>query len=204
MYRTADEVVNLSFKISDEEKKSAKRCIDLFDKAVHHLNELNDYLDKIYNPFKNHNKVSAKSVHRYRGAIKRYSDSIDDKTSYIKKVILLAVGELDMFSSDMKIQDILNALSDDMSDTDEQIFSLRETLESWDLAVDKEPGPDNNDNIDYRQTVISAVELAKKEIAESINLIEDRIITHINDNILSNNWVQNVSNELEVEEDLED
>jgi hypothetical protein len=51
---------------------------------------------------------------------------------------------------------------------------------------------------DFRTNVLSAIENIRKESSEIEKLIRDRIIPHIDANILANDWISNTGDKLQV------
>ncbi len=177
------ETIELSISIPDDERKIAASAVVHFEKLVKKLQALNKHLNLIYNPFKEYQTVSAESVHQYRKAIWEYRKQIIENFHKVKELALICVRDLSHFDSDTHITELLSAFSDDIGDVEDQITSLTSILSNWDTG-------------NYKNNVTTAIETLKTEIAEIRKLIYDRIIDHINTNILAKNWVDNISEEL--------
>jgi hypothetical protein len=160
------------------------------------LLKFNNYLNILYNPFKEYQTVSPESVHKYRAALWRFTEEIEDlyfgknepqsnqpKDWPIKRIAFVAAAKLKEFSSDTHIAKLLESFSDDSTDVEDNVTSL--------VAMIR-----NNESSTFRNNVVSSMENTKKEMSELRKLIEDRIIDHVNTNILAKNWIEDSSQEL--------
>lgn len=179
------ETIEMSIKIPDDEKKIAEHAVLYLEKLIKKINSFNKHLDIMYNPFKDYQSVSLDSVKKYKRAIWNYREKIKENFKEIKKISLLCVKKLKHFDSDTHIIELLGSFSDDIGGIENQVNSLISVLSNWDT---------NN----YKNNVVISIENLKKEIAELRKLINDRMIDHINENILSKNWIDNVSNDLNI------
>jgi hypothetical protein len=179
------ETIEMSIEIPDGEINIAKRAVVHFEKLVKKLNSFNKHLNAIYNPFKEYQTVSSDSVEKYRGAIWKYRSQIKENFDKIKELSLLCVRDMSHFDSDTHITELLTSFSNDVGGTEDQVSSLMSVLSNWDTG-------------NYKNNVVTAIESLKKEIAELRKLIYDRIIDHLNTNILAKNWVDDISDELNI------
>lgn len=179
------ETIEMSMEIPDDERKIAASTVVHFEKLVKKLQSFNKHLNVMYNPFKEYQTVSSESVEKYRGAIWKYRKRIIENFHKIKELALICVRDMSHFDSDTHITELLSAFSDDIGGIEDQVNSLIAVLANWETG-------------NYKNNVVSAIENLKKEIAEIRKLIYDRIIDHINTNILAKNWVDNISDELNI------
>lgn len=179
------ETIEMSIKIPDDEKKIAASAVMHFEKLVKKLQAFNKHLNVMYNPFKEYQTISSESVKKYRGAIWKYRKKIIDNFHKIKELALICVRDMSHFDSDTHITQLLSSFSDDIGGVEDQVSSLTAVLANWDTG-------------NYKNNVVTAIENLKKQIAEIRKLIYDRIIDHINTNILAKNWVDDISDELNI------
>jgi len=179
------ETIEMSIDIPEDERKIAANAVIHFEKLVKKLQSFNKHLNVIYNPFKEYQTVSAESVEKYRGAIWKYRKKITENFHKIKELCLICVRDLSHFDSDTHITELLSAFSDDVGGIEDQVNSLLAVLANWDTG-------------NYKNNVVLAIENLKKEISEIRKLIYDRIIDHLNTNILAKNWVDDISDELNI------
>lgn len=172
------ETIQLSISIPDSEKKIAGKIVMRLEKMVKKLDHLNKHLNLMYNPFKQYNTVSEDSVNKYRGPIWKFTKQIKENFEVIREIAVMVVRDMKSFSADTHIIKLISAFTDDFGDIEDQLISLTQILANW-------------DHPNYKNNVVTAMESLKKESAEMRNLIYDRIIDHINTNILAKNWVDN-------------
>lgn len=182
LYKLA-ETIEMSIDIPDSDKKIAARAVLHFERLTRKINAFNKHLNVMYNPFKEYQQVSQESVLKYRDAIWQYLKQIRENFEGMRDVAVLCVRDLNHFSSDTHITELIGTFTDDFGDIEDQVISLLHILSNW-------------DHPDYKNNVVSAMENLKKETAELRKLIYDRIIDHINTNILVKNWVDDVDDEL--------
>src|SRR5690606_922175 len=116
------------------------------------------------------------SVLEYRASLRRYSEKIKENFSEIRELAAQAINELNFFSTDSHIKELINAFIDSFGDVENSVNFVISSIENW-----------KSDQ--YRDLVIKSIEIVKKQVAQTDKLIEDRIIEHINTNILANNWM---------------
>lgn len=169
--------------VPESDKKMANTTVMHFERLVKRINNLNKQLNYIYIPFKTYKTVSPESINKYRGAIWNYLKEIKDNFKEIKDLATLCLRGLNHFSSDTHTSELINVFSDDFGNIEDQLISLNTVLTTWDHPA-------------YKDNVIKNIESLKKQGAELKKLIYDRVIEHINTNILNKNWVDEVNDQL--------
>jgi len=177
------ETIEMSIDIPESDKKIAARAVLHFEKVVRKITAFNKHLNVMYNPFKEYQEVSQESVVKYRSAVWQYLKQIRENFENLRDVATLCVRDLSHFSTDTHITELISTFTDDFGDIEDQVISLLHVLANWDHPA-------------YQNNIISAMENLKKETAEIRKLIYDRIIDHINTNILVKNWVDEVDDDL--------
>jgi hypothetical protein len=178
--RKLAETIELSMDIPDVDKKVAAKLILRLEKLVKKLDAFNKHLNVLYNPFKEHQTVSEESVVKYRGSLWKYLNQINENFDELRQMAVLCIKDLKHFSSDTEITEIISTFTDDFGDIEKQEDNLTHIIADWEAG-------------DFRNKVITGMENLKKEIAELKKLIEDRMIDHINSNILSKSWLDGAS-----------
>lgn len=183
---TLAQKIQLHMPIPEHDKKQAKECIILLNKLSKLIINLNKYLNLIYDPFKKYSEVSEESILKYRGALWKYANEIKDKFDSedqnslgIKILAAKVVDKLNIFHSDTKIKELKNSFIGNIEGIRKQCITTYNAIINWDSA-------------DYKDIVIKAIELLKKELTEAKNVIFDRMINHLNEHILSSNWLNSV------------
>lgn len=177
------ESINMSLDVTDAEKKIAQRAVRKFQHLSKKIDSFDKHLDILYNPFKSHEDVSKESIIEHRAALRRYRDKINENFNEIKVFIVSCISDLNHFSSDTNISEIIKSFNDSVSDIDSSLEMLLTGLDNW---QDK----------DYRANVMKAIENVKKQTDQIEKLIKDRIINDLNTNILAKNWTDNLDDKL--------
>lgn len=185
LIKIADKI-QMSLDIPDVELEKAEKSVKYYEHLIKKLNAFNKYLDNLYNPFKDYSEVSEESVLKNRAAIRRFRDKVQDNFKEIKKISLYCISSLNYFSSDTHISELIKSFISEMDEIDDMVKRLLKILDDWDV---------NN----YKDHVIKGIESVKKQIAQLINIIEDRILNHINDNILAKTWVEPTTKDFDIE-----
>jgi len=183
MFSKFADSVNMSLDVPSSEKKIAQKAVRKFQFLVKKIDAFDKHLDILYNPFKSHENVSKESITDHRAALRRYRDKINENFDEIKVFIVGCITDLNYFSSDTNISEIINSFNDSISNISESLEILLSGLDNW------------NDK-DYRNNIITHIESVKKQIDQLNKLINDRIIADINTNILAKNWTDNLDDKL--------
>lgn len=175
--------INMSIDVPDSEKKLAQRVVRKFQFLVKKIDAFDKHLDILYNPFKSHENVSEESITEHRAALRRYRDKINENFDEIKVFIVGCITDFNQFSSDTNIAELITSFNDNVTSISDNLEILATNLDNW---QDK----------DYRASVMGSIELVKKDTEQLETLINDRIITDINKNILGKNWTDNLDDKL--------
>lgn len=176
--------VEMSFDIPDSEKEIGEYATQLFESVVNSLNLAKDHLDIIYNPFKRHDSISTDAVAKRRGKIDIYKNQAKENFEKVKFIAFKSIDKLNYFSSDTHTMEMINSFKDAVGSLERQVVILLDVLDNY-----KSP--------DFRDNVLKSIEAVRKEASDIEKLIKDRIIPHIDANILAKDWVSNTSNQLQ-------
>lgn len=179
------QLVEMSLDVPSSEKKVAKQIVSTMEKVCKKIEQFDEHLDLIYNPLKNNETASKESVIENRGAIKRYTDKIEENFDELTEMSLLVIRDLNVFSTDGHIKELIKSFTNAFGDVEDSVKSLIASLDDWKSE-------------EYRDNVLVSIENAKKQAAQVYKLLNERIIEHINTNIIANTWVDNVSDKLNI------
>lgn len=181
------EYINRSFDIPDAEKKTAEEALIRFEASVSHLNKAVDFLDKIYIPFSNHEHVSSKYLFDKRYILSRFQKASKEKFEKFQLVSLLAIRKLNNFTkADNEIQEIVNTFKDSVLDVKVTVEELYELLSNL----------DNLQNESFREDVLKSIDEVKSQSESLSELVYDRIIEHINSNIIGESWLNEMDSKI--------
>ena len=176
--------IELSFDIPDSEKKIAQDAIEFLNGVFSALKVAGEHLDIIYEPFKEFPSVSKDAVVENRGVIDRYKQKIKENYNKMKEYALFAIKSLNEFSSDTKILEIIESFKSSIDDIEKSVTKLLETLGDFESDT-------------YRDDIIKLIDDIKKETEDTRNLIKDRIIEHLEVNILAESWLEKAEKQIE-------
>lgn len=176
--------LQMSYVVPSEDKDRAEKAIRLFDHLLKKLHMADEHLDLIYVPFKENTSITPEQTYKSRAALRRYRDSVADNFNEVKKIAFKCYVLLQPFSSDTQVVKLNKSFVFSMSDIEKQVNRFLDLFSSLDAK-------------DFAQTIVKATENIKKEVAQLEQIIEDRIKSHIENNILARNWTNGVSDELQ-------
>lgn len=173
----------LSFDVPDSEKVMAKKAVKAFLQVKEKIEAFNTHLDIIYNPFSAHQTVSTKSIIENRGALIRYKNKVRENFNNIAKVALYCVANMNQFSNDTHSVELMKSFVESIGDIEDQVKNFDSVFKNLKAK-------------EFRDNVLKVVQGIKKQAAQVVKLIDERILNHINTNILATNWKENLSQEL--------
>ena|ERR1019366_329566 len=174
----------MSYEVPSEEKDAASKIIIYLDHLLKIMHFCDEHLDLIYTPFKDNTNITPEQTFKARASLRRYRDKVADNFNTFKRQAFKCFVLLKPFSVDTQIVKISKSFVLAIGDIEKQVNRFIDLFS-------------NLESKDFGQTVVKAVENIKKEISQLDQIIEDRIKTHIQNNILARNWVDTVSDELQ-------
>jgi len=182
MFKKIAETIEMSFDIPEAEKDIAKVSKQHFEATISSLKFAVDHLDHIYNPFKEHSNISVESVVENRGILQgRYSTKIKDNFEKVKKYALVAIRKLNKFTDgDSDIVEIVNTFEEAIGGIEDDVSKFLDILKN------------EYESEDFRKLVIDIVDNIKSKSDRLEDLVYNRIIDHINVNILTKSWMHDI------------
>ena len=177
--------VQMSYNVTDDEKRQAERALIFFNHADKLLSLASDYLNNIKTPFKDNPQMEPNDVMKIRAALRRFRDTGVDHFNDFKKTAFKCVQIMQSFSSDTQIIKLMKSF---ISSIDQLELEVNEFVKLFDDLKSK----------DFSTKVVSLVERIQNQSEEISKIIDERIKKYIQSNILASNWVDSVSNELQI------
>ena len=172
----------MSYRVPDAEKRIAEKAAESFQELVGLLRNGNRHLTIFYIPFKQHNNYDQQEILRYRVILRRYRNQAKenfDKTLKRAYRTTLIMGE---FSHDTQTVDLMSVFVSQIDDLKKQVNRF--------LGLFSNIG-----SVDFIAAVLSSIESVKKQIAQLKQTINDRILNHIDTNILAKSWTSAITDE---------
>ena len=177
MIKTASYSIQMAYDITDIEKKDAKNSVIYFNFFIQEMKIAEDYLDQGYTSFKDFGKTTdSDDAYKNRVFLRNYRDEVKEKFKKIKTDALKAQRSLSQFILDGEIKKLDESFVTAVEELDKQIDNFIEIFNSLQSK-------------DFFQILVASCEAIKKECAQLKDLVDERIVPHINKNILSFNWI---------------
>lgn len=177
--------VPMTAEISPEEKQQASDAIKAFNESADALQNASNYLNNIKNPFKDNSSPSAEEVYNNRVALYRFRDSMISSFNLFKRKAFDCIVYMQTFSSDTQSIKLIKSF---ISAIEELQGSVNEFAKMFsDLKA-----------TDFTTKSVEKVEEIQNKCKDLIKLIKERVINHIQTDILATTWVDNVGKELQV------
>lgn len=176
--------VSMSYEVPDEDRDRAEKANDAFDYLLRKIHKCDEHLDLIYIPFKENSNISPEQLYKVRAALRRYRDRVSDNFNALKRISFKCFVRLQPFSTDTNIAKLSKAFVVSIGDVEKQVNRFIDLFGQLDSK-------------DFPATLLKSVEAIKKEMAKLEQIVEDRIIKHIVQEILARNWTDDVSEELQ-------
>jgi hypothetical protein len=177
--------IKMSYEVSDVEKQQAERAVICFNAATKALEIASDHLNVMKTPFKNSPDMSPEDVMNARAAIRRFRDKVIENFNNFKKVAFRCVDVMQVFSSDTQTLKIMKSFISSIDGLEAEVNKLSYLF-------------NNLKDKDFSKNIVESIESIQKQCTDIEELIEDRIKTHINNNILAANWVDATGNDLQM------
>lgn len=165
--------VQMSFDVPNEEKHLAEKTIEYLSLVMNHCELANDFLNKIYEPFSEEGAdVSEEELHKKRGLLNRYKQTLKKRYNKIKLLSFYSMQLFNNFSNDTRSIELINAFENDFNILTKSVEDVLDVLSNYKSKS-------------FKDALLASIDIVKKESAELEQLIKDRIIDHINSNILN-------------------
>lgn len=177
--------IQMSYNVSDDEKKLAEKALLYFDFALKKLNIATTHLNIMKTPFKENPQVDPKSIMQARAALRRFRDKVIDNFNEFKIVCFNCVNIMQSFASDTQSVKLMKSFISSIDGVEVKVNDFA------DLFLDLQSKEFVND-------IIKIIEDIQKESDSLEEIIDERIKNHIQSNILAKSWVDSISNDLQV------
>jgi hypothetical protein len=177
--------VQMSYDVSDTEKQQAEQALLCFKHAEKLLMQASDHLNIMRTPFKDNPDMTPEDVMKARAVIRRFRDKAIDNFDLFKKTAFQCVNLMQTFGTDTQTQKLLRSFISSIDELEVQVNQFA------DLFSDLE-------SKDFSKNVVTSIELIQKMCDDIDEIIDERIKSHIQTNILATSWVDSISNDLQM------
>ena len=177
--------VQMSYDVSDSERSQADKALLYFKAAEKFLVQASDHLNIMKTPFKDNQEMTPEDVMKARAVIRRFRDKAIDNFDSFKKVAFDCVNLMQTFSSDTQTLKLMKSFISSVDDLEAGVNQFADLFN--DLQTK-----------DFVKNVVTAIESIQKQCDEIEEIIDERIKSHIQTNILAKSWVDSISNDLQM------
>jgi hypothetical protein len=174
----------MTYQISDPEKDQAEKAMRWFNHCLKRLEQCDEHLNLIYNPFKKHPDITPEKIFKRRAMLRTYRDKVVENFNNFKKAAFKAYVIMQPFTSDTQTEKLMKSFVSSIEDIEIQVNRFVDLFS--DLKSE-----------DFSKGIVTAIENIKKEIVQLEQIVDERVKDHLQTNILARNWVDSVSNELQ-------
>lgn len=177
--------VQMSHQVSNAKKEQAKKAFDAFDIALKTLRAANDHLNIMLTPFKDHPDISTEQVVKFRAALRRFRDKAIENFNKFKVEAFQCYSLMNVFSADTQTSKLMKSFINAIEDIEKFVNEFSELFTELESKS-------------FVQDVTKKIQTIQKESDELKEIIDERIKSHIQKNIIGKNWIDSVSDQLSV------
>jgi hypothetical protein len=167
--------VQMHFEVPDSEKKMAALAQQWFEYLIAVMDETAIYLSAMHSSFKDIENPDHRLIIEYRDVFRKYRDQLLKKFQKISDAINTSVKIMKEFSVDESTEDIMISFR---GYTDELLKYMDVFVSIFDDINDER----------FINHMIATIDSLKKQFNKVERFLLDRVLEHINQNILSDTW----------------
>jgi hypothetical protein len=176
--------IQMSYNVTDSEKHQAQQALLYFKGAEKLLLRASDHLNIMLTPFKDNPDMTPDDVMKARAVIRRFRDKAIDNFDEFKKSAFQCVNLMQIFESDTQTQKLMKSF---ITAIDQLEIKVNQFADLFNDLQSK----------DFPRNVVASLEDIQKQCDEIDQIIDERIKSHIQENILATSWVDSISNDLQ-------
>jgi hypothetical protein len=177
--------VSLTYDVSDDEKHQAEKALMCFKSSEKLLMQANDYLNIMKTPFKDNPDMTPEDVEKARAVIRRFRDKAIENFNLFKQEAFRCVNLMQIFSTDTQTLKLIKSF---ITSVDELEVKVNDFSNLFNDLQSK----------DFSKNVVLGIEDVQKQCDDVDQIIDERIKSHIQTNILATSWVDSISNDLQM------
>lgn len=177
--------VQMSYDVSDTEKQQAEKALLCFNATEKLLMQSSDHLNIMKTPFKDSPDMTPKDIMKARAVIRRFRDKALDNFNDFKKSAFQCVNVMQAFATDTQTLKLMKSFIASIDELEIKVNAFSELFSDLESK-------------DFPKTIVSSIEEVQKQCDEIDEIIDERIKSHIQTNILAVSWVDSVSSDLQM------
>ena len=167
--------VQMNIDVPDAERRVAEKASESFESIMAELKLAVEHLDLIYTPFSKNTKLDTNEIVENREILKKYSKKTKDIFQDIIQNSFKAVSLMGEFSTDSSVEELMGSFVSSVKELEKQVNILISIFS-------------NLSNPEFQSQLLQAIDSVKRQGSQLKQLVNDRILNHIDTNILAKNW----------------
>lgn len=175
----------MSYNVSDSEKQQAEKALLYFKAAEQQLMQASDHLNIMKTPFKDSPEMTPEDVMKARAVVRRFRDKALENFDKFKKTAFQCVNLMQTFNTDTQTFKLMKSFISSIDQLESQVNHFAELFKDLESK-------------DFPKDVVTNIENIQKQCDDIDEIIDERIKSHIEKNILATSWVDSISNDLQM------
>lgn len=177
--------IQMSYEVSDAEKAQAEKALIAFNQSQKLLKLAADHLKIMQTPFTDHPDITTEQILKFRAALRRFRDKSIENFNNFKIMAFRCITFMQMFSTDTQTVKIMKSFISGIEDIEMQVNDFADLFNDLESKT-------------FVHNMVKIIDTIQKECEELDDIIDDRVKSHIQSNILGKNWIDGVSDELQM------
>jgi hypothetical protein len=183
------DILNVTLPVFESEKKEAETLVDSFNHALAVLSIAKDHLDIMSDSFSSISDISKDDIYKKRGLFNRYNQKLLSNFNEFMEDLFNAIKLFNKFANDPKVNELIESIIQVSGNITEKVNDLIERLKDY----------DSESYIEDCKGLIDKINTSSNEFEELIN---DRVLQFVDDDILNKNWLEEVSENKPIDQRL--
>jgi len=176
--------VQMSFDVPDAERRIAEKAEEQFEELSSKLKLAMEHLDYMYIPFKTHNATDSSQLVENQVMFTRFKVRAKRNFDRIRKKAKYCLALMSEFRTDTATEEMMKSFVANIESVERQVNTFLSLFS-------------NLNSPDFRDNVISTIDAIRKTVSQLRQMINDRILDHIDTNILAKNWISEFTGDAE-------
>lgn len=176
--------VQMSFDVPDAERRIAEKAKEQFEELSSKLKLAMEHLDYMYIPFKTHNATDSGLLVENQTMFSRFKVRVKRNFDRIRKKAKFCLALMSEFQTDTSTEEMMKSFVANMESVERQVNTFLSLFS-------------NLNSPDFRDNVISTIDAIRKTVSQLRQMINDRILDHVDTNILAKNWISEFTGDAE-------
>jgi hypothetical protein len=177
----------MNYDISDVEKMQAEKAITAFSKLIKVIDVFADHLQKMFIPFKENQDITPEQIWKFRRTFRDYRDRAEENLDNMKEAAFHCAQIMMTFMSDTQVEKLMKSFNMSIDDVSKQFRIFKDYFNN--LQAD-----------DFKDNAVKTLDTMSKEIDQLKEIVDERIQSYLETDILAKSWVDEAGGDNHIEE----